>query len=359
MTITTLEAPAPMTNVASTSELNPCGIQGIAFIEFAGPNPEAFNDVFTRLGLSKVRQSFDGTVFNYRLNNVHFLLNTRQGGFASQFASLHGQSACAMAFEVENPEAAFETAVARGATPKSSVDHDYLAVEGVGGSAIYFVNGFYTQADGASHGLEPIANPTLVPSTGFECIDHLTNNVEQGKKEVWSDFYKNIFGFTDLQFFDIRGEKTGLLSYALQSPCKTFSLPINEATEEKSQIAEYIREYHGEGIQHIALHTSSLLDTLDAMKTSHIATLDIDNDYYDTIFDRVQGVTEDKARIKAHQVLVDGDDEGYLLQIFTQNQFGPIFFEFIQRKQHEGFGHGNFGALFKSIERDQERRGVL
>ncbi|MFN8614458.1 MAG: 4-hydroxyphenylpyruvate dioxygenase [Vampirovibrionales bacterium] len=352
MTTPTLESTTMNTH-------NPCGIKGIAFIEFAGPNAAAFDDVFTRLGLSKVRQSVDGTVINYRLNNVHFLLNTRKDGFASQFASLHGQSACAMAFEVENPQAAYEAAVARGATPKPNVDHMYPAVEGVGGSAIYFVSGFYRDADRASHGLEPIANPTLVPSTGFEFIDHLTNNVEQGKKEYWSNFYKNIFGFTDLKFFDIRGEKTGLLSYALQSPCQTFCLPINEATEDKSQIAEYIRDYNGAGIQHIALHTSNLLDTLDAMKSANIATLDIDSDYYDTIFEKWPGVKEDPERIKQHQVLVDGEGGGYLLQIFTQNQFGPIFFEFIQRCENQGFGHGNFGALFKSIERDQERRGVL
>lgn len=174
----------------------------------------------------------------------------------------------------------------------------------------------------------------------------------------WADFYKSVFGFTEVRYFDIKGQKTGLTSFALKSPCKTFSIPINEGNESKSQIEEYLRDYRGTGVQHIALATADLLDTLDKLKQA-VATLDIDADYYEEAFQRVPNVTEDKTRVQKHQVLIDGDAEGYLLQIFTKNLLGPIFYEFIQRKNHDAFGEGNFTALFKSIERDQQRRGVL
>lgn len=344
-----------------SSELNPVGIKGLAFVEYAGPDPAFFEQTFHKLGFAKVRQHQQCSVAHYRSGAASFLLNQNPGKFAAMFASQHGQSVCGFAFEVENAQKAFETAIQRGATAiaEDLLDYDYPAVYGVGDSAIYFVDSFMDNLEQNSHGFTVLDNPESVPSVGFEFIDHFTNNVQQGHKDEWSEFYKHIFGFTELQYFDIRGEKTGLLSYALQSPCKTFCIPINEATEEKSQIAEYIREYNGAGIQHIALHTSNILATLDKMETAGIETLDIDDDYYETVFERVPNVKEDHAHIQRHQVLVDGDEKGYLLQIFTKNMFGPIFYEFIQRADNQGFGEGNFGALFKSIERDQERRGVL
>lgn len=348
-------------NTHNMNTTNPIGIKGLAFIEYTGPNPDFFEQTFHKLGFSKIREHHSLPISHYRSGIASFLLNRSSGKFAETFHKAHGQSACAFAFEVENAQTAFETAIQRGATaiPQDLLDHDYPAVYGVGDSAIYFVDGFFDHLDKDSHGFKLISTPETIPSVGFEFIDHFTNNVQQGKKDEWSDFYRHIFGFTELQYFDIRGEKTGLLSYALQSPCKTFCIPINEATEEKSQIAEYIREYKGAGIQHIALHTSNILTTLDKMEAAGIETLDIDDDYYETVFERVPNVKEDKAHIQRHQVLVDGDERGYLLQIFTKNMFGPIFFEFIQRADNNGFGEGNFGALFKSIERDQERRGVL
>lgn len=352
-------SPSELNHTAMTDQ-NPCGILGLAFLEFAGPDVADFQRVFRTLGLSPARRSSgnSGAITHYQCDRINFLLNELPNGFAASFSALHGQSACGIAFEVADPQAAHAMAIERGASDKPAVDLPYPAVEGVGGSAIYFVHGFQVESNGTSHGFEPIGEAKSLASVGFEFVDHLTNNVEQGKKAEWSHFYKHIFGFTELQYFDIQGEKTGLVSDALQAPSKNFCIPINEAKEEASQIAEYIREYKGAGIQHIALHSNNLLATLDTLN-SQLPTLDIDDDYYDTVFDRVPGVTEDRAHLQRHQVLVDGDPEGYLLQIFTQNTFGPIFFEFIQRKQHEGFGHGNFGALFKSIERDQERRGVL
>ena len=190
-------------------------------------------------------------------------------------------------------------------------------------------------------------------------MDHLTNNVPQGQLTPLADFYKSVFGFQEVRYFDIRGQKTGLLSYALRSPCGSFCIPINEGTEAKSQINEYLREYKGSGIQHIALLTGNMLKTMEAMQGESFDTLDIDADYYKEVFTRVPNVTEDHERIKHYNLLVDGDESGYLIQIFSQNVIGPIFFEFIQRRGHMGFGEGNFGALFRAIERDQERRGVL
>jgi 4-hydroxyphenylpyruvate dioxygenase len=201
----------------------------------------------------------------------------------------------------------------------------------------------------------PLDAPELVAPKGFLAIDHLTNNVEKGTMQAWADFYKHVFGFTEVRYFDIRGVKTGLTSYALRSPDGSFCIPINEGSEEKSQIEEYLREYRGPGIQHLAFLTDDLLASLDAMAGSDGQMLDIDDAYYAEVFERVPNVTEDHGRIRQHQVLVDG----YLLQIFTKNLVGPIFIELIQRKNHLSFGEGNFGALFRSIERDQERRGAI
>ncbi len=199
----------------------------------------------------------------------------------------------------------------------------------------------------------------MVEDLGFDFIDHLTNNVEQGQLKVWSDFYKNIFGFTEVRYFDIRGVKTGLQSFALKSPDGSFCIPINEGTESKSQINEYLEEYKGPGVQHIALHTNDIIKSISRLSSTQVETLDIDDEYYQEVFNRVPNVSEDHKKLQELQILVDGDEEGYLLQIFTKNIIGPIFFEIIQRKNHLSFGEGNFGALFRSIERDQEKRGYL
>ena len=193
---------------------------------------------------------------------------------------------------------------------------------------------------------------------GFRLLDHLTNNVEKGTMARWTAFYQEVFGFTEVRTFDIRGEKTGLQSYALRSPCGSFCIPINEADDAKSQINEYLRDYGGPGVQHLALLTDDLLGSLEAVGGA-IEFLDIEPGYHDEAFARVPGVREDHDAIRQRQVLVDGDERGYLLQIFTKNLIGPIFFELIQRRDHDSFGEGNFAALFRSIERDQERRGVL
>jgi len=205
----------------------------------------------------------------------------------------------------------------------------------------------------------PDPKPILVQDRGFTAIDHLTNNVPRGTLAEWRAFYRDVLGFTDVRTFDIHGEKTGLVSYALRSPCGKFCIPINEGTESASQIEEYLREYRGAGVQHLALLSNDLLASLEGLRSAGIETLDIDPSYYVSVFDRVPGVVEDHAALARAQILVDGDREGYLLQIFTKNVIGPIFFELIQRRNHLSFGEGNFGALFRSIEREQERRGAI
>lgn len=342
---------------------NPTGLQGIEFVEFATSEPETLGALWRSFGFSKVAKHPAMAIDLHVQNDIRFLVNAEPGTFAAHFASQHGPSASAMGWRFDDPQVAFETALERGARPYDG-EHGALALDvpaiyGIGDSLILFLGpddwkGQRLERDFVAH---PAAE--IQPDRGFLTIDHLTNNVEKGTMEDWSNFYKRIFGFTEVRNFEIRGEKTGLTSYALRSADGSFCIPINEGDESKSQIEEYLREYKGAGIQHIAFLSEDLLASLDAMRGSGVETLDIDDQYYNEVFDRVPNVSEDHGRIKDHQVLVDGDDDGYLLQIFTQNLVGPIFIELIQRKNHLSFGEGNFGALFRSIERDQERRGVL
>lgn len=338
---------------------NPTGLKGIAFVEFAGGDNMA--TAFADFGFSKVKKHRDLEIFYYRQNGIHFFLNQQEKCFAADFAQVHGPSICSMGFLVEDANAAFDAAVKAGARAfeGSGKSVEAPAIFGIGDSLIYFIDNLTEENGLIDQYFVDLAEPELVKEKGFMLVDHLTNNVYKGTMQTWADFYKGVFGFTEIRYFDIKGRKTGLNSYALQSPCKTFSIPINEGTEKKSQIEEYLQEYKGPGIQHLAFLTRDLLASLDEMAGSTIETLDINDDYYETVFDRVPNVKEDKKRIQDHQVLVDGDDEGYLLQIFTKNLFGPIFIELIQRNNHYSFGEGNFQALFNSIERDQERRGVL
>lgn len=331
---------------------NPIGLRGIAAVEFASPRPRALHELFVELGCSRTHRHATWDCELYAQNEIRFLITREPGSHALAFADAHGPCIASMAWLVDDSRVAIREAESRGAERFDGHGPfgDAPGVIGIGGSVLWFV-----ESDWQDAFLELDA-PELVPSRGFTVIDHLTNNVEKGTMESWSRFYKDVFGFTEVRTFDIRGEKTGLTSYALRSPDGSFCIPINEGSEEKSQIEEYLREYRGPGIQHLALATHDLLASLDGLD---IATLDIDAEYYESVFERVPGVREDPERIRELQVLVDGDEEGYLLQIFTRNVIGPIFFEMIQRQNHQSFGEGNFGALFRSIERDQERRGAL
>lgn len=336
---------------------NDLKILGLDFIEYSSPKPDPLRGLFADMGFSPRLKHGKDPIEVWTQNRIHFLLNEKPNSFASAFHEAHGPSVCSMGWLVEDAEFTYNEAIKRGAKPAPTKDLDTPAILGIGGSLIYFVDG-ENQSYFQRMGFEGKAD-TNHKGLGFEFIDHLTHNVPKGDMQNWVDFYKGIFGFEEIRYFDIKGKKTGLTSFALRSPSLNFSIPINEGTEEKSQINEYLREYNGAGIQHIALSTENILDSVGALAKTSLETLDIEDAYYDEVWDRVPNVSEDKERIKKLQILADGDEDGYLLQIFTKNCIGPIFFEFIQRRNHHAFGEGNFGALFRSIERDQERRGVL
>lgn len=345
---------------------NPIGLSGIDFVEFSGPNPQNLHEIFDAFGFARKLRHKTKAIDMYQQNDIQFFINTTPGSFAEKFYREHGPCISAMGWRVENADHAHDEAVKRGArSATNSGDYRYKdgrpipAIFGIGDSLIYFIEK-YTSPD-RYRLMEFVDHPSATNPApkGFVVIDHLTNNVMQGTMEKWSRFYRDVFGFTEVRYFDIKGAKTGLTSYALRSPCGKFCIPINEGTEAKSQINEYLEEYKGPGVQHLAFTTNDIVTTLKALQGSPIETLDIDADYYDEVFKRVPNVVEDHKELQKYQILVDGDEEGYLLQIFTKNLVGPIFIEIIQRKNHLAFGEGNFGALFRAIERDQERRGFL
>ncbi|MDX2014898.1 MAG: 4-hydroxyphenylpyruvate dioxygenase [Myxococcaceae bacterium] len=347
----------------TVSKNNPCGLDGIEFVEFVSAQPEALDALFKGFGLSKTMRHATKPVDLYQQGDITFLVNREPRSFAAQFGQVHGPSICSMGWRVKDAKRALAEATSRGA--KARPEGDFLrdgkpvpAIFGIGDSLIYFVDRYET-APWESLGFVRLETPEVVPARGFFAIDHLTNNVERGTMQAWATFYKSVFGFEEVRYFDIRGARTGLTSYALRSPCGRFCIPINEADEKKSQINEYLEEYKGPGIQHLAFLTDDILASLQKLEGTPVEMLDMDDDYYRDVFQKFPQVTEDKAEIQRRNVLVDGDEQGYLLQIFTKNLVGPIFIEIIQRKNHFSFGEGNFGALFRSIERDQQKRGVF
>jgi 4-hydroxyphenylpyruvate dioxygenase len=294
---------------------------------------------------------------------VNFIINAEPGGFGQRFAQQHGPSACAMAFRVRNAAQAFKRAIELGAkpvaTPVGPMELNIPAIEGIGGSHVYLVDRY---GDHTIYDVDfvPVPKHGSLRATGLTCIDHLTHNVHRGNMNKWAGFYEKLFNFREIRYFDIEGKKTGLFSRAMTSPCGKIRIPINESQDDKSQIEEYLREYHGEGIQHIALATEDIYGTVDALRENGIQFQDTPETYYEKVPERVQGHREKLEELQRRRILIDGGErDGVLLQIFTTNVIGPIFFEIIQRKGNEGFGEGNFRALFESIELDQERRGVI
>jgi 4-hydroxyphenylpyruvate dioxygenase len=339
---------------------NPIGLNGIEFVEYTSPNDHQLEKLFTSFAFSVKGVHRDRPITLFRQGDVNFLINNDRERFAGEFQSLHGPSICSVGFRVKDAEVAFETAVKRGARPFTQVlskDHDYPAVYGIGDSLIYFVDNYGD--DRPYEDLFDIAKSPTPAGFGFIRVDHLTNNVPAGEMEKWKKFYETVFNFKETRYFDIRGKKTGLYSKVMSSPCGKIVIPINEPTENKSQIQEYLDEYHGSGIQHLALLTNDCLDSVAKLRNNGIEFLEVPNTYYDMLPERVPNVTENNSKLRELKILVDGDEEGYLLQIFTKNLIGPIFFEIIQRKNHSGFGEGNFQALFDAIERDQQARGYL
>ncbi len=341
---------------------NPLGLRGIEFTEFATPDSEFMEQVFHAFGFSKL-QTFAGKDISYfNQNDIHFLLNNEKNGFSRDFARRHGPAICSMGWRVDDAKQARTIAIengAKGADPEIT-DLPYPAIYGIGDSLIYFIDKFGDRGSIYVDDFEDLDNPVIAAGKGFLAIDHLTNNVRKGTMHQWADFYKNVFGFTEVRYFDIRGKETALISYALRSPDGSFCIPINEGKgDDRNQIDEYLREYDGPGVQHLAFLTEDIINSVEQLDNGVIDTLDISDDYYQTVFDRVPNVKEDRQRLQDYQILVDGDDDSYLLQIFTRNLFGPIFIEIIQRENNLGFGEGNFQALFESIERDQKKRGTL
>jgi 4-hydroxyphenylpyruvate dioxygenase len=341
---------------------NPIGLDGMEFLEYAGPDASLFRSLFEKLGMTPIAKHKSKNVTLYRQNDINFLLNEDSEGFAAEFAQSHGPSVCSTGFRVKDAEKAFKTAVERGAKPYTEEGQKTLAyptIYGIGDSLVYFVDQYGDKGDAYSAAFDYTTEDRNPKGFGYLLIDHMTNNVPKGELDLWAKFYEDVFNFREIRFFDIKGSATGLLSRAMRSPCEKITIPINEPTEDKSQIQEYLDEYKGSGIQHIALLTEDICSSVKEVKERGIPTLDVPDTYYEVLQDRVPNITEDLNTLKNLRLLADGDEEGYLLQIFSQNVIGPVFYEFIQRKNHWGFGEGNFQALFEAIERDQKRRGVL
>ncbi|KHK51874.1 4-hydroxyphenylpyruvate dioxygenase [Ralstonia sp. A12] len=354
---------------------NPMGTAGFEFIEYAAPDPVAMGKLFENMGFTAIAKHRHKNVTLYRQGDINFIINAEPDSFAQRFARLHGPSICAIAFRVQDAAFAYKRALELGAwgfdNQSGPMELNIPAIKGIGDSLIYLVDR-WSGKNGAQPGdignisiydvdFVPIAGANPNPTGhGLTYIDHLTHNVYRGRMKEWAEFYERFFNFREVRYFDIEGQVTGVKSKAMTSPCGNIRIPINEeGTEKAGQIQEYLDMYHGEGIQHIALGSTNLSATVDALRGNGIKLLDTIDTYYELVDKRIPGHGEDVAELKKRKILIDGAPGDLLLQIFSENQLGPIFFEFIQRKGNQGFGEGNFKALFESIELDQMRRGVL
>jgi 4-hydroxyphenylpyruvate dioxygenase len=301
----------------------------------------------------------------HRQGDINFIINAEPDSFGQRFAREHGPSACAMAFRVKDAAAAYKRCIDLGAKPVETrvgpMELQIPAIEGIGGSLVYLVDR-YGERTIYDVDFVPVQHGSGACDAGLTYIDHLTHNVARGNMNKWAGFYEKLFNFREIRYFDIEGKKSGLFSRAMTSPCGKIRIPINESQDDKSQIEEYLQAYRGEGIQHIALGTEDIVRTVDQLRGQNVQFQDTPDTYYEGVDARVRGHRENLQELRKRRILLDGNPEkgeGLLLQIFTQNVIGPIFFEIIQRKGNEGFGEGNFQALFESIELDQMRRGVL
>jgi len=360
----------PNLGMQVTTFENPMGIDGFEFVEFAAPAGRGgeLHALFKSMGFSAVLKHKSRPITVYRQGGVNFLVNEDPHSFAADFAAKHGPCACGFAIRFKKPaNEVLKTVIANGgeaSTDKADTKAvNTPIVKGIGDCMLYLVDryggagsiydGDYVPVPGADQ------NPT---GFGLTFIDHLTHNLYFGNMQKWSDYYERLFNFREIRYFDIKGAKTGLVSKAMTAPDGIVRIPLNESNDPKSQINEYLDAYHGEGIQHIACFTDNIYDTVEAMRAKGVEFLDTPDTYFEVIDMRIPNHGEDVPRLAKNKILIDADPETKqrkLLQIFTQNNIGPIFFEIIQRKGNEGFGEGNFQALFESIERDQMKRGVL
>jgi 4-hydroxyphenylpyruvate dioxygenase len=354
---------------AAISDFNPTGTDGFEFVEFSHPDPSQLSDLFERMGYVEIARHKTKDIALYRQGRINYIINREPEMHATHFGKAHGPCASAMGWRVVDAAHALRRALALGATEYTGADKtlNVPAIVGIGGSLLYFVETY--GAKGSPYEAEFIwlgAADPMPAGVGFYYLDHLTHNVSRGNMDTWYKFYSGIFNFREIRFFDISGKLTGLTSRALTSPCGKIRIPINESADDKSQIEEYLKQYKGEGIQHIAVGTEDIYASTDAIADQGLQFMPGPPDiYYDRSHARVHGHSEPMDRMKKHGILIDGEgvvDGGstrILLQIFSKTVIGPIFFEFIQRKGDDGFGEGNFRALFESIEEDQIRRGVL
>ena len=343
---------------------NSLGLDGFEFCEFTSPDADALGRQFEQMGFVPTHRHPTKAVTRYKQGRINLLLNREPAGQAAEFRAAHGPSASGMAFRVADPARAYQHALAEGAKAVDAkcgtLGGDSYVIEGIGGSFLYLVKA----------GENLYANWDEVPgwqeaerqnNVGLDLLDHLTHNVRRGEMRTWSSFYGRLFGFEEQKYFDIKGKATGLFSQAMIAPDGAIRIPLNESQDEHSQIEEFIRQYQGEGIQHLALTTDDIFATVERLRGRGVKLQDTIETYYELVDKRVPGHGEDLERLRRNRILIDGNvgDEGLLLQIFTENMVGPIFFEIIQRKGNQGFGNGNFQALFESIELDQIRRGVI
>jgi len=349
---------------------NPMGLDGFEFVEFASPTPGVLEGVFESLGFSRVAVHRSKDVGLYRQGQINFIVNNEPASVASYFAAEHGPSACGMAFRVRDAHKAYNRALAQGAQPvdlpPGPMELKLPAIKGIGGAPLYLIDRYeegvsiydidFKWVDGADR--HPKGH-------GLRTLDHLTHNVYRGRMAYWAGFYEKIFNFREIRYFDIKGEYTGLTSKAMTAPDGKIRIPLNEeASKSTGQIEEFLMQYNGEGIQHIALLTDDLKKTIDSLRAAGVPLMTPPPaTYYEMLAERLPGHGEDVAELQSRGILLDGTIESgeqrLLLQIFSGTLLGPVFFEFIERKGDEGFGEGNFKALFESMERDQLRRGVI
>ncbi|HET6632867.1 MAG TPA: 4-hydroxyphenylpyruvate dioxygenase [Rhodanobacteraceae bacterium] len=360
----------PNLGMQVTTFENPMGIDGFEFVEFAAPGGQAadLHALFKRMGFSSVLKHKARPITVYRQNGVNFLVNEDPDSFAADFAAQHGPCACGFAIRFNKPAGEVLDAVLANGGEK--IEHkpatkavDAPVIKGIGGCMLYLVDRYGDNGGVYDGDFEAVPGAEQNPSGfGLTFIDHLTHNVKFGNMATWSGYYEKLFNFREIKYFDIKGAKTGLVSRAMTAPDGIVRIPLNESNDPKSQINEYLDAYHGEGIQHIACFTDDIYETVEKMRAAGVEFLDTPDTYFEMIDERVPNHGEDVPRLAKNKILLDADTETkkrLLLQIFTQNCIGPIFFEIIQRKGNEGFGEGNFQALFESIERDQIKRGVL
>jgi 4-hydroxyphenylpyruvate dioxygenase len=358
---------------------NPMGTDGFEFIEYAAPDPYALGKLFEQMGFVAIAKHRTKDVTLYRQGEINFIINAERDSFAQRFARQHGPSICAIAIRVNDSAKAYERALELGAwgfdNRTGPMELNIPAIKGIGDSLLYFVDRWKGKSDIPAGGIGDIsiydvdfvAIPNTVqnsPGSGLTYIDHLTHNVHRGRMKEWAEFYERLFNFREVRYFDIEGKLTGLKSKAMTSPCGKIRIPINESSDDKSQIAEYLDQYHGEGIQHIALGTNDIYGTVEGLRKRGVVFQDTIETYYELLNKRLPNHGENLEELKRLRILMDGATHlgapnELLLQIFTQTVIGPIFFEIIQRKGDQGFGEGNFRALFESIELDQIKRGVL